>query len=93
MFASALKKKLNFSQAMQAERPDHIFLVRGQEASGESAWYYIMVDRGKREAFRAQSGVRQLTLTDYGVILFSGFGENPPEAIKLRMQEDYGFTG
>jgi hypothetical protein len=92
MFATALKKKLNYTNAMQSERPDHIFLVRGQDTSGESAWYYIMVDKGKRDAFRAQSGVHQLTLTDYGVILYSGFGEYPPEAIQQRMLEDYGYA-
>ena len=92
MFASALKKKLNFAQTMQAARPDHIFLVRGNDISGEAAWYYIMVDRGKREAFRNQNGVSRLSLSEYGTILYSGFGENPPDAIVKRMNKEYGFT-
>ncbi len=93
MFASALKKKLNFANGLQAERPDHIFLVRGLDTTGHNAWYYVMVDRGKRESFRTQAGSPLLKLTDYGQILHSGFGEHPPEAIRLRMEDEYGFTG
>ena len=92
MFATALKKKLNFAQGLQAERPDHIFLVRGQDANGDNAWYYILVDHGKRDAFREKGGVALLKLTDYGVILHSGFGEAPPEAMRQRMKDEYNFT-
>jgi hypothetical protein len=91
MFASALKKKFNYAQRI-ASRPDHIFLVRGKDTSGERAWYYVMIDHGKRDMFRNQNGVPYLKLTDYGNILHSGFGDCPPESIRQTMQEEHGFT-
>ena len=91
MFATALKKKLSFTHGLQAQHPDHIFIVRGLDTTGEHAWYYVMIDRGKRDVFRAQSGVALLKITDYGTILHSGFGEHPPENIRRRMEEEYGF--
>lgn len=91
MFASALKKKFNYAQSV-ATRPDHIFLVRGKDTTGERAWYYVMIDRGKREAFKSQHRVPYLKLTDYGNILHSGFGDYPPENIRSIMEKEHGFT-
>ena len=90
MFSAAFKK-FGFTRQVIVSRPDHIFLVRGRDAAGERAWYYIMIDKGKRDAFRNQEGVPFLKLTDYGEILHSGFGENPPEDIRRQMEEEYGF--
>lgn len=90
MFATAFKK-LSFTRNVVVSRPDHIFLVRGRDAAGERAWYYVMVDKGKRDAFKSQEGVPFLKLTDYGEILHSGFGDNPPESIIRQMEEEYGF--
>ncbi len=90
MFAAALKK-LSFTRQVEASRADHIFLVRGRDASGQRAWYYLLVDKGKRDMFRSREGVPYLKLTDYGEILFSGFGEEPPADIKQQMKDEYGF--
>lgn len=91
MFGSALQK-INFAQQIYASRPDHIFLVRGKDLSGRRAWYYVMVDKGKRDAFKSREGIPSLNLANYGRILYSGFGENPPEDIKNRMAEEYDFN-
>src|SRR5262249_30639635 len=88
---SAAAKKLHFTRQIQYSRPDHIFLVRGYDDNDRRAWYYVMADKGKREVFKAQNGSMQLALTDYGQILYSGFGNNPPETIRQEMEDDYGF--
>jgi hypothetical protein len=90
MFSAAIKK-MHFSQAMQITRPDQIFLVRGKDTHGRTAWYYVLVDRVKRDSFKGKAGVPFLRLTDYGQILHSGFGANPPESIIQLMEEEYGF--
>lgn len=90
MFASALKK-LSFAQNVRISRLDHIFLTRGLDATGEQAWYYIMIDHGKQHAFCAHQTTPYIKLTDYGRILFSGYGENPPQDIQDIMKEEYGF--
>ena len=93
MFPSVLKKKLNHAQTLQAQRPDHIFLVRGKDTTGEDAWYYVQVERGKREAFLRQGGVALLDITQFGAVIQCGYGEKPPQHIRDLMKEEYGFTG
>ena len=61
MFSAAVKK-LNFNQAKQAIRPDQIFLVRGKDTSGRRAWYYVLVDKNKREVFKGKEGISILRL-------------------------------
>ncbi len=89
-------KKNNFSQKFQSSktppaRADHLFLVRGLDDAGKQSWYYILVDKGKRDAFRAREGRPSLNLTEYGIVLHSGFGQNPPAALARQMELDYGF--
>jgi hypothetical protein len=91
MFSAALKK-VGYAQNMHFTRPDQIFLVRGRDTSGERAWYYVMVDRAKRDVFKSRAGVAFMNLGDYGRVLYSGFGENPPDDIVEHMRDEYGYT-
>lgn len=90
MIAFALKK-ISFAKAIEISRPDHIFLIRGRDASGERAWYYVIIDKGKLDLFKAKIGTPFLRLTDYGQILNSGFGEEPSEEVKRFMEIEYGY--
>lgn len=92
MFATALKKQTSFAQTLTVQNANQIFLVRGLDASGYNAWYYVLVNRTQREAFLGKNGTPQLKLSDYGAILYSGFGDEPPEHIRQRMQDEYNFT-
>lgn len=83
--------KGGFAQKVATSKPDHIFLVRAQDHTNRNAWYYVQVDRGKRDAFRARNGAASVTLTDFGTILHSGYGDHPPESIVKRMEEEHGF--
>lgn len=91
MFSSALKKA-SYAQALYTSRPDQIFLVRGRDSTGERAWYYVMVDRTKRDSFKSRSGVPFMNIGDYGNVIHSGYGDNPPEDIIAEMKEEYGFS-
>lgn len=92
MFSAAVKR-MHFMQKIEAARPEQIFLVRGKDMSGKRAWYYILVDKNMREIFRKKGGVPFLKLSEYGEILYSGFGEHPPLSIVKLMREEYGFNG
>jgi hypothetical protein len=91
MYATALKTTFSFVRRIQAQFPDHIFLVRAKDISGKPAWYYVQAHYGKRDAFKAKSGSPFVKLTDYGRIIESGFGNEPPTDIKFRMERNYGF--
>ncbi len=72
-------------------RSRHIYLIRGKDITGRQAWYYLRVCRRPPALF--EKAVRQgsIQLTDYGEILFSGYGQDPPETIVKTMSEQWGF--
>ncbi|MDG7053614.1 MAG: hypothetical protein LKM45_07180, partial [Wolbachia endosymbiont of Alcedoecus sp.] len=70
----------SFADATRRSRSDLIYLVRGKDR-GRSAWHYVLVDKDKREMFLAKSRTGSMDVADYGEILYSGWGEDPPQEI------------
>ncbi|WP_395877360.1 hypothetical protein [Ehrlichia muris] len=86
------KSKLNnknFAESTKKSRLDCLFLVRGKD-NGRSAWHYVLVDKHKREMFLAKSRSGSIDVALYGQILYSGWGENPPEDIVKRIEDEFG---
>ncbi|WP_264688217.1 MULTISPECIES: hypothetical protein [unclassified Wolbachia] len=79
----------SFADATKRSRSDLIYLVRGKDR-GKSAWHYVLVDKEKREMFLAKSRTGSIDVADYGEILYSGWGEDPPQAIVDKVNEEFG---
>lgn len=84
-------KKGSFVSSLFASRPDCIFLVKGKDTTNRQAWYYVLVDKSKKDMFENIQGTQSLNLNDYGKIIFSGYGDEPPADMKKKMEEEYGF--
>ncbi|GFR03854.1 uncharacterized protein TNCT_490682, partial [Trichonephila clavata] len=60
------------------------YKVRGKDR-GQKAWHYVLIDKDKEEMFLEQSKKKSkiglLDVADYGKILYSGWGENPPQSV------------
>lgn len=84
-------KKGSFVSSLFASRPDCIFLVKGKDTTNRQAWYYVLVDKSKKSMFESIQGTQSLNLNDYGKIIFSGYGDEPPEDMKKKMEDEYGF--
>ena len=54
------------------------FLVRGKDR-GSTAWHYVLVDEDKVEDFKAKLKSGNIDVADYGKVLYSGWGEDPPK--------------
>ena len=63
-----------------------IRLVRGKN-QGEKAWWFVRVHPEKFEKYKIAVRTEALDLADYGEILYSGWGENPPEDIQQKIDE------
>ncbi len=81
----ALSPDFTFHRRREAKR---MFLVRGTD-KGRKAWHYVLlVDDPetirifKEKTQGEQRGTQTADVTDYGVILKSGFGEEPPQEAK-----------
>jgi len=77
------------ADAARRSRSDLIYLVRGKDR-GRSAWHYVLVDKDKREMFLAKSRTGSMDVADYGEILRSGWGENPPQEVIDKINEEFG---
>lgn len=57
----------------------------------KTAWYVLDVDSVKQQRFRHHLTLpAPITLTDYGKILYSGWGEGPDKSLKAVLNKQYG---
>lgn len=81
----------SFLNKIRKSRDGNIWLLRTREASGRHCYFYVRVDPLKKALLENRIGAAGQTITDYGDILASGYGENPPPEVAARMKAEYGF--
>ena len=69
-------------------KTDLVRLVRGEER-GSVAFYYVLVDEDKIEDFKAKIKSENIDLTNYGKVLYSGYGKDPPKDIVHKVHLRY----
>lgn len=82
------KKPIDPFKKMQAEL---IYLVKGIDA-GRNAWYYVLVERLKVQLFLKALNDDIIHLENYGKILFSAYGDEPPATVTNQLKEEYGIN-
>ncbi len=73
------------------QRAHLIYLITGKDHTDRAAYYYLLVDKPRVNAFlKAFEQPDDMELTDYGRLLFSGYGAMPPESVQNELQTKYG---
>lgn len=80
------QKSIDPQKRMQA---DLIYLVKGIDA-GRNAWYYVLVERLKLQLFLKALNDDIIHLENYGKILYSAYGDEPPADITNKLKDEYG---
>ena len=62
-----------------------VYLVRGKDKD-KPAWYYVLVEEDKLNMFKNELSSEIIHLLQYGVILKSGWGEDPPEEVESALK-------
>ena len=83
---STPKKQIDPQKKMKAEL---IYLVKGIDA-GRNAWYYVLVEKLKVQLFLKALNDDIIHLENYGVILYSAYGDEPASDITDKLKEEYG---
>jgi len=65
-----------------------IYLVHGDDKN-KAAWYYIKVKRNLRKEFLKNMHKNTINLDDFGNVIESGFGEDPPSNITEKLKLKY----
>ncbi|XP_013392747.1 ankyrin-3-like [Lingula anatina] len=67
---------------------DMVYLVRGKDKK-RPAWHYVLVKRRLHSTFILKTQGGSLDVADYGRVLKSGWGQDPPEDIKTKIDEEH----
>ena len=67
---------------------ERIYLVRGMD-KGKQAWHYVLVEKALLPLFlrRTNAYGGSLDVADFGLILTSGWGKDPPEEVRKNITE------
>jgi len=69
-------------------RKNTLFLIRGKD-NDKPAWHYVLVDAFKIKELKDKEKGTNMDVTDYGTIVKSGWGTDPPAAIKEEIESKY----
>lgn len=75
----------SFTKHVFSNRKQLIYLVQGKN-QGKAAWHYIQVIKNKLPLFQYALDSGQINLTGYGEVLYSGWGETPPQYIEEELE-------
>ena len=67
---------------------DRLFLVRGKD-KGKAAWHYVLVDKSKLSLFHKKVDGDSLDVADFGAVIKSGWGKDPPKEVKEKVDNQY----
>lgn len=88
MTSQALENQVNPTTHSQA---DLVYLVKGID-DGRNAWYYVLVERLKLSLFQKALNDDIIHLENYGKILYSAYGDEPPQDITDKLKKEYGIN-
>ncbi len=86
--AGHVDRAVDLLRIMVREETSLIYIVRGKD-EGRPAWHLVKVDRSKLVSFKQALSTRSLDVSEYGEILHSGWGEDPPKEIMRELAEKY----
>ena len=82
-----LESEANVNMKYNENASERIYLVRGKNR-GQLAWRYVHVEKALLPLFlRRVNGHGGLDVADFGLVLKSGWGEDPPENVKKNINE------
>lgn len=79
---------MSFLNKFQSSRGDLVYLVRGDDA-GRDVWHYVLVDKAKLPLFKRMVTSSSIDVAEYGQVLYSGWGKEPPQEITEKVKQQY----
>jgi hypothetical protein len=82
---------MSFVEKLKAREKDNIYAVYAPDITGETAYYFVIVDSAKSNAFVKAVTAGPTNLEEYGTIIESGYGEEASQEVKDRLMDEYGY--
>jgi len=79
-----------FTEALAVSLNDLVYLIRAEsKPSMQMAWYYVQLDSRLKLPIFLKLVKTGLNLKEFGIILYSGWGTEPPDDIKQKIKERF----
>ena len=92
IFAHRFTKKASsesFAQVVHVQKVQPVYFLQSTAQDGRPEWFIIAIEAIKEKAFlKALKGQFSFELKDFGDILYSGYGDAPPESIQYKLIEE-----
>ena len=83
-----LDHNADVSMGYKQNTDERIYLVRGKDR-GKPAWHYVLVERHLFGLFLKRANGGRLDVADFGTVLKSGWGRDPPKNTIDRILKDH----
>lgn len=78
---------MSFVEQFLKTSQENIFLVKGK-TDNKNCWHYVLVEPSLKRAFDLKIKAKQfIELSEYGKIIASGWGIEPPKIVKDKIEE------
>lgn len=74
--------------ALRVERARQVFLVKGTK-NGKAGWVYVLINKAMLPVFQHKVGQRGVDIAQYGEVLYSGWGMEPPEYVVKQLKKEF----
>ena len=81
-----LESEADVNMKYNENASDRIYLVRGKDR-GKPVWHYVLVEKALLPLFLRRTKGGSLDVADFGLILTSGWGKDPPENVRKNINE------
>ena len=80
----------NFTSIVKASQGGLVYLAQGKEKpTNQDAWYYVQIKSKSLVPIFLKKIKDGIDLLDYGTILYSGWGAEPPEDIRQKIKVQF----
>ena len=81
---------MSFVQKAISQNGHRFYYLNAKLNDDEFAWYFVLVNPAKESAFKALDFTKPFTITDYGQIIESGYGDSAPSDVIDNINNAYG---
>ena len=81
-----LESKADVNIKYKENAKERIYLVRGKD-KGKQAWHYVLVEKALLPLFLRRTHGGSIDVADFGLVLTSGWGKDPPEEVRKNINE------
>jgi hypothetical protein len=85
-----MNSKISYLEKIKFSVPGLVYLVTMKEKKTENdAWYYVLLNSKSQIPLFLKNVKSGIKLTDYGTVLYKGWGTTPPLETQLKVQEQF----